>query len=632
VGLRQFVVDAWSWLNFKPAFSDPRNSGRPNERAFPGSTRSWIPEEDRRRLAAYTQLAAYDNNQAGELASMAGVPEALDRREFGDPSAVVDLIVANVLGEDQQIVVPGAEQEDADNPTPESAHAAAVQERLREWAQDELLSVRMLQAERKAVLLGDVVYLMAWDPAKQRPRLSVIDPGFFFPVIDDMGGDSGDYPETVHLAWEIPADPRKEGSVDQIRRITYQLGPIGPATVTDTESDRPARRYITDAEGFPLMTPGDQVDPVSGGIVRQYPWNDTPAAVTCYLTDATWNLKDIGGGDVYDLDLSKATIAVRPDGQVLDRLDLQVDFVPVIGLANSIPHDGHWGKSSLAPALQVFDELAGADTDAAHAAATTGLPIVAIWGKDISGAQQKIVEYSPGMVLTLGEGGGMGTVDTSLMLAELRNYRTDLRDRAAIVLRIPAVAMGTLDPGELPSGYALQLSLGPLDSLVGVMRLARDHKYLLMMKFGQRLFMAGHHPDWTGPVVPARIVFGSYTPTDRAAVLNEVTEGYAAHVLSLETCIRMLVDAGFPIDDVADEIQRIQQRAFEQAGQLADATGDQTAVREFLNLPGDPPTPPVPVLPPTPADTQLPPTDAGNGAEDNRSSPPTQLTGGKAAS
>jgi hypothetical protein len=208
------------------------------------------------------------------------------------------------------------------------------------------------------------------------------------------------------------------------------------------------------------------------------------------------------------------------------------------------------------------------------------------------------------MVYTLGEGGGMVAVDTSRNLAELRNHVHDLHDRAANVARIPAVALGTMDPSKVPSGYALQLSLGPLDALVSSLRLARDHKYRLLLKFAQRLFIAGQHPDWAGVTVqPARLTFGAYTPTDKQAVLDQVTTGVKAGVLSLETGVRMLMDAGYPIEDAAEEIERIQSRAFDQAKALADATGDTGAVGDYLGLDLNPdPVAPTVVLPATPAD------------------------------
>ncbi|MGW2936101.1 hypothetical protein ACWDA7_30585 [Streptomyces sp. NPDC001156] len=134
----------------------------------------------------------------------------------------------------------------------------------------------------------------------------------------------------------------------------------------------------------------------------------------------------------------------------------------------------------------------------------------------------------------------------------------------------------------------------------------------------QRLHQAGQ--EWpAGESLPARLVFGAHTPTDRTTVLADVTSGYAAGVFSLETAVRMLQEAGYPIEDVAEEIERIQKRAFDQAARLADATGDNSAVREYLGLPEADPTPTVPLVqpgqvpqpgPPTspPAQKPMPPT------------------------
>ncbi|MBT2505922.1 hypothetical protein J7I98_08440 [Streptomyces sp. ISL-98] len=49
--------------------------------------------------------------------------------------------------------------------------------------------------------------------------------------------------------------------------------------------------------------------------------------------------------------------------------------------------------------------------------------------------------------------------------------------------------------------------------------------------------------------------------------------------------MRMLQDAGYPIEDAQQEIERIEARAFEAAARLADATGDNAAVRAYLGLP-----------------------------------------------
>jgi hypothetical protein len=603
-GCRRLVIDGWSWLNYKPVFSDPTR-GMPHRRAFPEAQASWVPAADERRLAAYKLLAAYDNNQAAELAVFLDGEAARDRREFGDPAMFIEALLANVLGREQHIVVPGAEHDGAGDPSPETQAAEHVEDLLREWSDTELLPMRIQQTERKAVSLGDGVYRMAWDPAKQRATVRAEDPGFYFPVIAE-DDDGGEFPTRVHFAWELAEDVKK-GLKPRLRRITFELGLIGAATSTGVDSSgRPVRAPLTtegpDGEAVPVLGQGDILNADSGTVTRQYAWNDAPSTLTCYLTDATWEIGDLKAGhDVDDLPMGRAVFATRSDGEVLDRLDLLIDFIPVIHVPNTVPAAGeHWGQPSLAKVLQVFDDLQGADTDSARASATTGIPMIGISG--ITDARQAY-NVGPGTVFRMGENGRLTTIDTSPALRELREHVHDLTDRASVNARLPAVSLGTLDPSKVPSGYAMQLSLGPLDSLIGAMRLARAHKYALLLKFAQRLHIAGQHPDWIGVTpLPARLVFGPYTPTDKAAVLEQVSIGVDKGVLSLETGVKMLMEAGFPIDDVADEIDRIQARQFEKARALADATGDTGAVGNFLGLDLNPdPTPPVPALPGLPA-------------------------------
>ncbi|MFD5848273.1 hypothetical protein [Streptomyces chartreusis] len=629
MGLREVAIHAWGWLRYKEVYSD--DLGMPNRRAFPEAAAMWVPEEDQKRLAAYKVLAAYDNNQAAELAMISGDLYARERREFGDPSVFVDTAMAHVLGREQTITVPGAEH-DGEQPTPDEEMAARVQELLRDWAESEQFGMRLQQCERKAVSLGDGVYRLAWDPGRKRPTLRVHDPGFYFPVIGE-DDDGGEYPTRVHFAWELPANPQR-GLKARIRRITYELDWVQPATGSGVDETGRAVRaplptpdpVIEDDDSAaeaevpaPPLTPGDLYSPATGAITRQYAWNDEPSYVTCYLTDATWLLEDIKGPvDVDSLPLAKAVFATRGDGEVLDHLDLLIDFVPVVHLPNTVPPaEEHWGQSTLGKVLQVFDELAGSDTDSSKASATTGAPILGISGKAVNSQQR--YDVAPGKAFVLGEGGGITTVDTSKNLAELRNHVHDLQDRAANNARLPAVALGTINPAEVPSGYALQISLGPLDALVASMRLARDHKYALLLKMVQRLYLAGQHTDWAG-VTPqaAKLAFGPYTPTDKQAILEQVSVGVDKHILSLETGVKMLMEAGFPIDDAQEEIERIQSRSFAAARDLADALNNPDEVADYLGrkAPEQPETPPV----------QLPP--AGDDTEPNGAGPGEQPEGG----
>lgn len=601
MGLRTMITDVWSWLDYKPVMADPR---RPGRNAWSDLTSSWVPDEDLRRLSAYRMLAAYDSNQAGQVAAITGDDAAgEERRELGDASKLIDTALGYLLGSDQTITVPGAEQIGAEAGDAQG-QAAAVQERLRAWAETELLPLRLQQAERTAILLGDAVYSLAWDPAKGRVLLRTWDPGLYFPEWPDDEQDAGGFPTRVHLAWEIPEDVRR-GTKARLRRITYEIGPIAPASRPATAKDGAAfREPIVGEGGNALLVPGDAQDPTTGLITRSYPWAaGRTSPYTCYLTDAEWDLEDLKHSDLlYDLPLHKATFRVRADGEVLHGLDLQVDFIPLIHITNNIPHSGdHWGKPTLATVLQALDELSATDTDSSAASATTGSPIIGLAGArlpiDRNTGQPLPVKVRAGTVWQLNDGGRMDVLDTSAQLAELRSRVDHVLDRIAANSRLTSAGLGTLDPTALPSGYALQLALGPLDSLVAAMRLARAHKYVILLRMVQRLHQAGQAPGWpAGQSVPAQLTWGPHTPTDRAAVLDEVAKGVGAGVLSMETGVRMLQDAGYPIDDAQHEIELIQTRAFDAAARLADATGDNAAVRAYLGLPAaDPDTLRVPL-------------------------------------
>ncbi|MFF2650460.1 hypothetical protein [Streptomyces sp. NPDC058045] len=560
VGLRQLVIDAWSWLNYKPVMAE---AGRQGNRAFPELAKTWVPPQELRRLAAYKVLASYDNNQAGQLAAAGGDEAALERRELGDAANLVDTALGYLLGSEQKVAVEGAEHADEATPTPGAAEAAAVQQRLRSWADKELLTLRVQQAERAAVLLGDSVMVLAWNPEKQRPTLRVYDPGFFFPQWDDGADD--DFPSRVHLAWELPADD-EAGIKARVRRVTYELGPI-----SDGEE-----------EG------------ASG--TRTYPWESGRTSnVTCYLTDAEWRLEDLKSGETLDrLPMSKASFRVAADGTELNRLDLMLDFVPVVHIANTIPDGGeHWGRSVLARVLQALDELAATDSDGSAASATTGTPIIGLAGARlpvdrVTGRPQEL-EVRAGAVWQLGETGRMDALDTSPQLAELRARVDHLLERIAANSRVTAAGLGTLDATEVPSGYALKLALGPLDALIGMMRLAREHKYRLLFKMVQRLYQAGRAEGWTaGETLPARLAWAPHTPTDRGAVLEEVVTAYGAGVLSLETAVAMLLEAGYPIRDASQEVERIRAKAQQEAeARMAEAAARHRRDEDEEDLDGD---------------------------------------------
>lgn len=619
--LRDLVLDPWTPLSHKAPLSRP--GGHYTEAP------SWLPPADRRRLVAYTILKAYERNAARVFlptdplrvfeddGSDVGRDE---RREYGEAGLLVRQTVAALLGDTQEVSVPGADADPdvppaPDDPTPEDleqlaeAEADAEQARnladaeewLRTWADQERLPAKLLESERNAVGLGDAVYLVAWDPAKRRPRLTVVDPGFYFPVLPEAGL-ADDYPTRVHLAWELPA---VEGRPARVHRVTYELDLIRPVTVEEVGPLGRLRRvvpFLTSPDERPVLRDGDRLD-ADGFIVRDLPWHgegDEPTRLTCYMTEAEWDLDGLRGG-LDDLSPATATYSRNAAGELVDRLDLGFDFLPVLHVPNTPASLEHYGESSLSLVLQLLDELASSDTDESAASATTGSPPIGVSGAAVERGRMTM---GPGEVWGLGADGRLSTVDTSANLTALGERIARLLERLSVNARLPGTVLGRGDAAGTTSGLHLLLTFGPLQTMVREMRLTRDEKYPLLLRFVQRLAMLGGVLP-AGPVAPAVLRLGSFLPTDLDSEVKRATSLYEAGAISLPTLVRMLRDAGVPVENVRDEVEAIEGRDYARALQLADATNDQEAVRDLLGLPPAPPL--VPALPlPVPGPPPVP--------------------------
>lgn len=558
--LGQIRLDTWSYLDFKRKFQFGHTGGGPENALLP----MWVGGH-LRRLMAYVILESYYKNVGrlwiGEGTNVFDEHHA-SRREYGDPKTIVDQIVASLIGETQTLSIPDAEGTDAD-PDAQDQH-----DTLSQWMQDENLAIKIVQCERQSVKLGDGVYALGWDDEKERPRLRVYDPGFYFPVLDE--DDEEEFPNKVHIAWEFeewdPNDPRR--MIRKVRRKTWEL-----------------------------------VDLPNGGTAL-YPWNTKRSTKTVMFSDATWNLNDLRG-KIENLDLNRAVFDV-------DRQDLGIDFIPVIHIPCRVNENEpeHFGTSALAAVLQVFDDLVSTDTDLQAASATTGTPPIALSGasapKDSEG---NVRSYGPGTVWETGDGTAT-VIDTSHSLDALTAYKNDLLSRLAVNSHVPEALLGRIKPNEVPSGIALTLSFTPHTSMIREMRLLRHSKYALMMKFVSRFFQQnGDLAD----VFPATIKFGSYLPSDQTETQTLVQNLLNAKAISRETAIRMLMEAGFPIDDAVTELNAIQANDFDGADKLLTATGDVPATREYLQMeplsadilaaPAPAPAP----LPPGPAPGPIPP-------------------------
>jgi hypothetical protein len=387
---------------------------------------------------------------------------------------------------------------------------------------------------------------------RKRVRLRTFDPGFYYPVLDD--NDDDEFPDKVHLAWELE-DPQAPSKLI-VRRITWELREL------------------------------------PGGETRQYAWNEEPSNLTCYLTDATWELDSTRARSVDDFSTGSATYATYegPDGERLEYkdVDLLCDFLPVLHVPNTVSLADHYGRSVIATCLGILDDLMNADTDLQASSATTGKPPIAISGVRM----QQTPTYKAGAVWTLGENGSLTTVDTSAALGALQEYVQFLLRRLSVNVRIPEEILGRIqaEGDSQLSGISRRLKYGPLESMVREMHLVRDEKYALLFKMVWRMSLAAGFEDVPTEWAGARLEYGTFLPSDESAAVELVSKLLTSKAISVETGIKILVAAGLPIDDPNEEVLLIQNRDFDGANKLLDATGDEAAVFEYLGL-EPPPTP-----------------------------------------
>lgn len=557
----RLILDAWTPLSFKRALGTRKQAGT-----------SWLAPtwvgDHARRLQAYTMLQAYIDNAGREYLAEVGEEDREEHREYGDAALISETIRSALLGDSQEVFVEGSDKTNADG-TASDAEAVLLQEWLQQWASDERFQLKMIEAERNAVNLGDGVYTLGWSSGKGRPRLRVFDPGFYFPVLDD--GPEDDYPNRVHIAWEMETPHTGER---KLRRITWEL----------------------------LDLPN--------GETRNVSWSTMPSTQTCYMTDATWTLQSASRETVDDMTGASVEYAVDSEGEIKDR-DLGIDFIPVVHIPNTVSLLNHYGQSSLSRILQIVDDLANADTDLQRAAATTGFPPIAVSGARIS----ERPTYRPGQIFDMGDG-RMDVMDTSRSLDALLKYTEQLLERLSVNGRVPSSLLGRVKPSEVPSGVALALSFGPLSSMINEMRIVRGEKYALLFKFVYRLAAAAKMPDVPALTAEMRMTLklGSYLPHDTNDAVTMVRtllgNGTEPAAVSLESAVRLLAEVGLPIDDVHEEILQIQHRDFKGASALLDATGVPAEVSVYLGRSVAPaPTPAVPPGPPgfpTAPQVQLP--------------------------
>lgn len=556
----EIVFDAWTAMNFKRAMGNRKNPG--HGWAMP----TWTGRHNR-RLMAYRILAAYIDNTAREFLAQASAVERSEHREYGDAALIRDTILSALLGDEQRVAVPGAEEDDPDAGRQDQDAPAKLA--LEQWLQNEWDlergDLKLQEVERDAVGLGDGVWSVEWSEEKGRARIRVWDPGFYFPVLTD--GNEDDFPRKVHIAWEVPEEDRVDKNKAEIHRCTWEL------RSTDVEV--------------------------------QYLWNEKPTTLACFYTESIFALEQ-GNLAVDDLNpAGQRYIVDETTGEEQRDVNLGIDFVPVVHEPNTVAIKEHYGRSALATVLQILDDLGNADTDLQKASATAARPVMGLRGASLG---KTAPAYNPGEVWETGEG-ELYTLDTSRALDALLKYIEALLARLAVSARTPDALLGRVKPSEVPSGVALALGFGPLAAMISEMRLSRSEKHPLLLKFLHRMNLAGRRTDvpaW----FPATIHLGSYLPQDRDAVIQAVRALLTPPAaISRITAVKMLIAVGFAVSDAEDEVARIEREDFVGAADIHSATGSTDTVYEYLqrdkpddvvNRPAAPPVVP-------PGGTNVPP-------------------------
>lgn len=505
---------------------------------------SWIPEEHMDRLRQYEVFRALDENR---LAALLRDPVAKKKlRGYGDYGLIVETSRDALLGDRQAIEVPGSNDDD-------NVGARARLLLLERWGNRERWSSKLYQAETDAATVGDSVYELR--PDGTRLRLRVHSPEEFFPVWDSNDGDFSE----AYLAWE-----------------EHNTGQYLPDTAQDLAAIRTRDGgVVLYRRHYRLLSAEDAP---SVGIL--------PGArdFVCVVT-AGWYRIEVRSGEAPGWNaLEVLRYETLSDGTEIEDQDTGFGEVPLFYVPNRESTRQPWGLPEGDRVLQILLDAAQDHTDLKentfhnafpplydeNATATPARP-----GTSLPSNFPAEQTYKPGRIYN---GRKLGVVDTSKGNALLLDHERFLIDKALINSRTTLIGAGRLEAGEIPSGVALMIALLPLLAKTLPKRQTRKDKIGMMLKYVLRWYRANGDPTemfeageftpgddgwpagvWDGE--EAYPIFGSIVPVDRKQVSEMVQQLVNAGAISHEVATQMLIDAGFPIDDAAVEVERIRAEA-----------------------------------------------------------------------
>lgn len=612
------VIDQYAALSHKEIIGQPTNTRTSRY------TPSWVPPDDRRRLAAYLVRDGYRRNVARLLRRSHNGSNDDDFREYGDPGLLTDRVVSALLGDDWSIVVDGADGDLLTGPTlPErpadpavDAHpieqrihqlrvqgwerdaAAAVdawataleaqptarlrQTQLRAWADRVLLGGALTEAFDDMVALGDTL-LVAWPNGDNWPTLTVYEPDAYLPVLPDNA--RGEFPDTIHAAWAFNAVDADGTRTEFVRRMTWRMIDVASTHVVTGPDGQPA----WDGVDRPLLADNETI--VDGHVVRHQPWhtNGEPGDTrTCWFTEAVWRTSDLLRRNETNSDTDPFDTA--PAWWVNPGVDLRTDTIPAVHIPRTPSSKAHFGTSLYDGIAQALDDIGTTDSDVMSAASYCGDPTGALSGA----TAPKDMVLAPGQLYGVGENGKISMLDMSAGLEKLMAHSDRLIDRALRNAGLVPEAVGMASGDAAKSGFDRLLKLAPWAQTIGLMRLSVEPKLRILLRIVVKMAMIAGAVE-PGPVGDPRVQLGSFMPTDRQSLVEDVTAALTAGAISTQTAVTMLVAGGFPVADAQAEVARIRAEDAETAERIFKATGSDQLAADWLGVelpeagPGQPP-------------------------------------------
>lgn len=556
----------------------------------------WLSDtEDIRRILSYRVAKAAQEGVVRFFHDREGLAPDFDQnREHGHAAALVERVVDAILGEGASIRVPGADVAvpprpvlpRKPDPLPEGADEAdrlvdeavqgfyleqvrraveewkvqaeehdkltARQDAFDRWATDTQFWEAIYENESEHVApLGDGVLELSID-SSNRPKVRAIHPAAFVKRWSE--GSTGDFPDRVHLAWEVQRSTGQGGLPETwLRRVTYELLDV-------QQSWTPA-------------------------------YQSAPTSVRCFWSDAEWNLSDlrfsyVGNGsrlksiDIDDLPTERATFRMVEHpfdpaaGKVAaDQLPLPIDFIPVTHVKNTL---GRWGRSVFARIMPLLDDMVAADTSAALVAVLCGEPPIMVSGGVIS----EDLVLGAAALLDMGSEGKGAKLGFADELRALIEYNGMLERQFIKMTSLSSELSGRENREQ--SGRAIGLKMTPFRQAILRGRLARQATMDLTLKFVQRLAIVAGTEGFEGEVMPAELKWGTFIPEDLSELVERITLLRDRGLLTDGDVYDLLTAAGMNVKDVDASLEELRSMNVRVAEPLMRVVGRKAAA-EFLN-------------------------------------------------